>query len=331
MELIGLPKPIIPGSEETLSTSCILNIPLISTVDYIPKPLNFTYSILLETGIENREFVLPEYAHDNISNLLYSEIKTKISSDYSSVDITKHHHYLIIHWMFVTCYHLKLTNEVFFHSVSMLDRMLSKCVVAKNKLHLLGIGCLMISAKYNLKNFEPPLASDYRICSDNAYTIDEIFRVERFILYKLDYELCFPTVFCITKLFVSLFNLDNVTELLVNYISCISVLDQEFLKFLPSEMAASAVYLAIKTIYLSNSCCSAIARDHEVTNCSKDMQNFVLWCETSLNYCIESMSIYILSIKKGSKCDIYKKYSTDKNSRLGKLLAVCSSKSRHVL
>ena len=96
----------------------------------------------------------------------------------------------------------------------MIDRALSKILISRGKLQLLGVACLNLAAKYTEDRGKSPIVEDLAEITDNAYKPRQILEVtsytvllttqrvphnmhvqmEKDVLHCLDFELSVPTV-----------------------------------------------------------------------------------------------------------------------------------------
>lgn len=63
--------------------------------------------------------------------------------------------------------------------VNLIDRTLSKILVLRGQLQLLGVACLNLAAKYAEDRGKSPLVEDLAEITDRAYTSQEILQVLR--------------------------------------------------------------------------------------------------------------------------------------------------------
>ncbi|THG19816.1 hypothetical protein TEA_018570 [Camellia sinensis var. sinensis] len=123
---------------------------------------------------------------------------------------------ILLDWLVEVAEEYKLVSDTLYLTVSYIDRFLSHHAVSKNKLQLLGVSCMLVASKY--EEISPPHVEDFCYITDNTYTKEEVVKMERDVLNFLNYEM----------------------EL--------SLLDYGCLRFLPSLVAASAIFLSRFTI-----------------------------------------------------------------------------------
>lgn len=98
---------------------------------------------------------------------------------------------ILVDWLVDVHLKFKLRQETLFLTVNLLDRFLSKQRVAQKKLQLVGIGCMMVAAKY-VEMYHPEVRDYFYIC-DMAYTRHQIVQMEELVLNRLEFRLSRPT------------------------------------------------------------------------------------------------------------------------------------------
>lgn len=118
-------------------------------------------------------------------------------SDYmSSVQLQNKHdpinekmRYILVDWLLKVHEKFKLLPETLYLTINIIDRYLSKEVISRKILQLVGVTALHIAWKY--EEIYPPEANDFVYITDNAYTKPEMLETEFKILKALDFELTF--------------------------------------------------------------------------------------------------------------------------------------------
>ena len=67
--------------------------------------------------------------------------------------------------------------------VNLIDRSLSKIVISRGQLQLLGVACLNLAAKYAEDRGKSPVVEDLAEITDNAYKPREILEVNSYTLF----------------------------------------------------------------------------------------------------------------------------------------------------
>jgi cyclin B len=95
---------------------------------------------------------------------------------------------ILVDWLIDVHLKFKLLNETLFLTVNILDRYLSIATnLSRSKLQLVGVASMLISTKY--EEIYPPTVKDYVYITDNAYSKEEILKMESHILITLDFNI----------------------------------------------------------------------------------------------------------------------------------------------
>ncbi|KAJ6709733.1 CYCLIN-A3-1-RELATED [Salix koriyanagi] len=123
---------------------------------------------------------------------------------------------------------------------------LSFNVLSRQRLQLLGVSAMLIASKY--EEINPPHVEDFCYITDNTYTKEEVVKMEADILKSLKFEMGNPTIKTFLRKFTRTALEDYKTsnlqlEFLGFYLAELSLLDYNCVKFLPSLVAASVIFL----------------------------------------------------------------------------------------
>ncbi|CAN8320794.1 unnamed protein product [Cochlearia groenlandica] len=175
-------------------------------------------------------------------------------------DVTASMRGVLVDWLVEVSQEYKLLPETLYLTVSYIDRYLSLKTFKKQKLQLLGVSAMLIASKY--EEISPPKVEDFCYITDNTFTKQDVVKMEADILLTLQFELGRPTISSFIRLAFSLQNKMRfayntcmghcpnfcVSHLKLEPLSCylaeLSILDYKAVKFVPSMLAASAVFLA---------------------------------------------------------------------------------------
>ncbi|EPS73019.1 hypothetical protein M569_01737, partial [Genlisea aurea] len=161
---------------------------------------------------------------------------------------------VLIDWLVEVAEEYKLVSDTLYLAVSYIDRFLSTRSLIRKDLQLLGVTCMLIAAKYEESN--PPKVEEFCYITDNTYTKEEVVNMERNVLKLLDFQVGNPTVETFMR-FVSasddlFFFFSQASKLkhecLCRYIAELSLLDYGCVAYIPSLIAASAIFLARSTL-----------------------------------------------------------------------------------
>ncbi|GAB2275580.1 hypothetical protein Dimus_010339 [Dionaea muscipula] len=204
------------------------------------------------------------YAPDIYDSKRIAELNQRRSTDYMERvqrDITESMRGILIDWLVEVSEEYKLVPDTLYLTVNLIDRFLSQNYIEKQRLQLLGVSCMLIASKY--EEICAPRVEEFCFITDNTYTRDEVLKMESHVLNFLRFQLSVPTTKTFLRRFVQAaqatckvvcecpglvpapsFDL----EYLANYLAELTLIDYSFLKYLPSLIAASAVFVARWTL-----------------------------------------------------------------------------------
>nr|XP_023914109.1 putative cyclin-A3-1 isoform X2 [Quercus suber] len=171
-------------------------------------------------------------------------------------EVTANMRGVLVDWLVEVAEEYKLLPDTLYLAISYIDRFLSLDVVHQQKLQLLGVSSMLIASKYEVRSLnksksEEITALDAGDCCyilENRYPKEEVVRMEADILESLKFEMGNPTIKTFLR-FTSFAQKNNKSpnlqlEFLGYYIGELSLLDYNCVKFLPSLVAASVIFLA---------------------------------------------------------------------------------------
>ncbi|CAL1395929.1 unnamed protein product [Linum trigynum] len=219
-------------------------------------------AVTVEVGIEDRDGspddpqMCQYYASDIYEYLhkLEAEPKRRPLPDYIEKvqsEVTPNMRGILVDWLVEVAEEYKLLTDTLYLSIAYIDRFLSLNPISKQRLQLLGVSAMMIASKY--EEITPPHVEEFCYITDNTYTKNEVLKMEADILKFLNFEMGTPTVKSFLRRFNRVAQEDYKTESLQLefmgfYLAELSLLDYNCVKFLPSLVAASVVFLSRFTL-----------------------------------------------------------------------------------
>jgi len=228
---------------------------------------------------------------------------------------------ILIDWLSEVHHKFKLRLETMYLTVNLIDRFLSRRIVSRTKLQLVGCTAMLIASKY--EEIYAPEVRDFVYISDRAYKRDEILMMESVMLNTLEFNLTVPTPLRFGQRFIKLVTPPDdpkTFRFLVEYLMELTLQNYEFLCFLPSKIAASAVYLALSVL--------SGGREPEWTGLLKRQTHYDV---SDLRDCVTKLRS--LAAKKPTKYKaVRKKYSEAKLNSVAtiKISDICSQGSNEV-
>lgn len=189
----------------------------------------------------------PEYINDIMAHLFESEQKKMPSANYmvKQTDINVKMREILVDWLVEVHLKFKLQPETLYLTVNLIDRFLERRAVSRTKLQLVGCTAMLIAAKY--EEIYAPEVRDFVYISDQAYTRDQILAMESIMLNTLGFYVTVPTALRFGERLCRVAKVSPETENLVRYLMELTMQDSKFLRYRPSEIAAAATYLAMKS------------------------------------------------------------------------------------
>ncbi|CAN6220111.1 unnamed protein product [Urochloa humidicola] len=194
------------------------------------------------------------YVVEIYSNLMASELMRRPSPNYMDGlqrDITKGMRGILIDWLVEVSEEYKLVPDTLYLTVYLIDRFLSRNYIERQRLQLLGITSMLVASKY--EEICAPRVEEFCFITDNTYTKAEVLKMECLVLNDLGFHLSVPTTKTFLRRFLRAAQASRKTPsitlgFVANYLAELTLVDYGFLKFLPSVVAASAVFLARWTL-----------------------------------------------------------------------------------
>ena len=256
---------------------------------------------------EERMMSCLEYKDDILQYMRSQELQNRPKANYMNKqqDINSSMRTILVDWLVEVCEEYRLNSETLYLAVNYTDRFLSQMSVLRGKLQLVGTASMYIASKY--EEITPPDVSEFVYITDDTYTKVQVLRMEHLLLKVLDFKVTAPTANWFLnhhlRFAKRLTGLQHTAELerfdsLTRYLIELTLLDVErFLGFLPSQIAASAFYMAL--ICLGSDWNSKIANELDY-----DLED--------LGQCVEAMLTAMEEAPTKPQQAIYEKYKSAK-------------------
>ena len=166
----------------------------------------------------------------------------------------------------------KLLPETLYVTLNIIDRYLAQIQVHRQKLQLVGVASMLIASKY--EEIYPPEVRDFVYITDKAYNKEEIIAMEAEILRTLEYNITTPSQYRFLELYSKLANLSEADFTLTHYIIELSTVEYKMLRYNPSLITASAIYLTNKIKKRETTwtpACAVKYTEQDLKRCAKDL------------------------------------------------------------
>ena len=221
--------------------------------DLLPTPQLFD-ELMADDDVEdidaedgNAVHFVPEYVQDIFRYLRKKEVVDQPSSTYMlrHFEITEGNRTVLVNWMVEVHLDIKTLAESLFLSVSILDRYLQKTPnLPRSRMQLAGITSIFIAGKY--EETLTPTLDEYVYFTDNVYTAEQILEMENEMLEKLEWNLSVPIPPHFLRRYSKAAKSDSRLHTLSKYLLELTLPEYGMLAFLPSQIAAAAVFIARK-------------------------------------------------------------------------------------
>jgi cyclin B len=194
------------------------------------------------------ELCVTDYVGDMYEYFRSEEHRARVDPQYIlfQKEINPRMRAILIDWLTLVTNKSKLSPDVLYLTVNILDRYLSLKKATKKNLQLIGTAALFIASKYE-DIYHVPVSDLVYLC-DRAYTEEQIYTTEHKILKALNYQISLPNSYKFLLRFLNAGHADKKMVYLTCYLMELTMLKINFTDYLPSELAAAAVLIARKAI-----------------------------------------------------------------------------------
>ncbi|CAI5747040.1 unnamed protein product [Peronospora destructor] len=228
--------------------------------EYAPRPYSFTYDhksscfdestyVAAVRDIDAPSAVMSSHYAKLVRELdiYYRKHETKYlpEADYIGtvqMDINEKMRTILIDWLVEVGEEYELDSQTFHKAVNLVDRCLKKIKINRKQFQLLGCACMMIAAKF--EEVYGPNVEEFVYISDQTYTADEMLDMEAQVLKALEYRVASTTCYGFMHRYTQAGCTTDKQCSLVSYLCDLALLFYHMVRFKPSKLVASAVYLA---------------------------------------------------------------------------------------
>ena len=260
-----------------------------------------------------------EYINAIYHNLLLEEkkgLEPPVDCNYMNrqKEVNEQMRSILIDWLIDVHLKFSFTDETIYMTVLIIDRYLSLVEISRSKLQLLGITALMIACKH--EEIDLPKVDDFIYITDNAYTRNEVFKMENDVLNKLKFSLLFPSPIKFFEFLANGFDFNNKQLMMGKFLMETFLIDINSIKYKSSIISCACAYIVMKFFKMSNY--------HESYNkkyyiLEEDMNNSLL-NEFSVKECAKEICLYVDNIHKTNFLSTQKKFSKTKYEKVALLI-----------
>jgi G2/mitotic-specific cyclin-B, other len=245
-----------------------------------------------------------EYIQDIYEHLKDIEFDHLPSPNYmrQQNDINEKMRGILIDWLVEVHLKFKLLPETLFLTINLIDRYLEIKQIMRNRLQLVGVTAMLIACKY--EEIYAPEVRDFVYITDKAYTKEEILQMENDMLAALDFNITIPSPLKYLEIYSYYLKLDEVSFMFCKYLLELFLVEYKMLKFNPSLIASSTVYITMKIMKKPD--CERI--------CQQSLYN-----EEKLRECAKDICVILDNVEKSSLQAVRKKFSLPKFMEVAKI------------
>jgi hypothetical protein len=185
-----------------------------------------------------------EYAPDVESQLFNDEVSFPPRPNYMDAqqDLTSKMRMILVDWLIEVHMKYGMHNETLHLSINLIDRYLSITPIPRKRLQLVGVAAVFIASKY--EEIHPPEVRELVHITDNAYTKDELLKMEVAMLTILSFQIMVPTAAHFFGVLQKTNDCDEVHRMVAQYIIELGLLDIRMLHHSPSHVVSAALLLS---------------------------------------------------------------------------------------
>jgi len=163
----------------------------------------------------------------------------------AQLEITEAMRAILVDWLVEVQESFELNHETLYAAVKMTDLYLSKKQVRKEDLQLVGATACLVACKIDERI--PPMVDDFLYVCDDAYTRDQLMKMERKMLAVVGFDLGYPLSYRILRRYGRVCKVTMPVLTLARYILEMSLMEYNFnVELSESKLAASCLVLAFK-------------------------------------------------------------------------------------
>ena len=266
------------------------------------KSVNLTEN--LDVVYNPRPQLCEEYIPEIFEHLKETEFDFLPSATYmkTQTDINEKMRGILVDWLVEVHLKFKLLPETLFLTVNLIDRYLQARHIMRNKLQLVGVTAMLISCKY--EEIYAPEVRDFVYITDKAYTKEEILAMENEMLAALEYNITVPSAFRYLEIYNYFLKLDESSFMFCRYLLELFLVDYKMLKFNPSLLAASTLFITIKITKKGE-----IEKIIELTN----------YAEEKFKECAKDICLILDNVEKSTLQAVKKKFALAKYLEVSKI------------
>lgn len=229
---------------------------IFSNLDKFNNKLKSDEKKISENELNSNVKNVKEYIGDILENLVEEEENSRLNINPNYLkfqrEINADMRAILIDWLIEVNKRFNFQEETLFKTVNIIDSYLSKKIIKRKYLQLLGITSMIISAKLN--EIYLPKISNYSDITNKAYDLEQIIKMEEEILKTLNFNLLVPTPLSFYEIISQKLGIsDDINKYKFGeFLMQSFMLDNNSLYYSNSTVACAACYIVMKFCKMKN-------------------------------------------------------------------------------
>jgi hypothetical protein len=214
----------------------------------VVRPIDYSCVRHVDSPDRENHLAVSFLVNDIYTYYRHCEIKWMPNPNYMSLqrDINERMRAILIDWLVDVHERFRLVPEVLYLTVNIIDRFLSECAVARQKLQLVGVTAMLIASKY--EEIYAPEVRDFVYISDRAYEREEILHMEAVMLNVLKFDLTIPSALKFLERWLKVAGASEREQYFAKFCLELCLVDYRTLRHAPSMVAASCALVSRRLI-----------------------------------------------------------------------------------
>lgn len=159
-------------------------------------------------------------------------------------EVTQKMRFILAEWLFDVSVRFDFSQETIFLALALTDRYLAIQRTSRNEAQLVGLGALLLAAKY--EEMYPPAVERFSYMAAYAFTVDDIIRMERQMFVRLQFGVTVATINAVaTALLEEQDPRPTETQrYLVHFIGIVMMVSTHLGQYSQASLGAAVVYIS---------------------------------------------------------------------------------------
>ena len=219
---------------------------------------------------------------------------------------------ILIDWLIDVHHKFQFREETLYMTVLIIDRICTIRQISRNRLQLLGVTAMMIACKH--EEIDLPKIDDFIYITDNAYTKEDIVKLENDILIALNFELLYPSPIKFFEYLGVNFNFDNKLLFMGKYLMECFLLDIKYVKYKASVISCACAYIVMK-FFKKEGYQESYNKKYFLLDENDDLP-----VGHDVKDCAQDICILVDNIQNSNYLSCYKKYSKNEFEKVALLI-----------